>query len=400
MFNLINYSIMKIKHLVWLISLLMIIPFSLVSCKDDDEPQKEEQKNEENKEEGKNPTEELKEELPTDPNTAVVKILVLNEDNIPVQTTVYMFDNKSNVGYKSKALNYEDTDENGIVKFIINANDLNGNYKKSFYFWCEGDETFFGAKTEVILKAGEGKTDTIVKPARLAFDVSFFDRPFIIKYNKDLSTTIYAQIHFNYKNENLTIKDLNDNIIYDIYKENNELRDHMAKLPESRRIAEVVEDSLKLSMKISNIPLLNFKLDSDNDISVNGSPTDGLIGTTKSSYVGAYYNFDRNASYKFTEAKSSPTHVVSISSDDGESVIGLRKATLASNTDVASRAEKVLMVDENGKYVDELYGLGWVITKSNIYEIVDFKGGKLHCISLRTRGDYKLDLSDFEADLQ
>lgn len=193
----------------------MIASLSLVSCKDDDEPQKEEQKNEENKEEGKNPTEELKEELPTDPNTAVVKILVLNEDNIPVQTTVYMFDNKSNVGYKSKALNYEDTDENGIVKFIINANDLNGNYKKSFYFWCEGDETFFGAKTEVILKAGEGKTNTIVKPARLAFDEYSFDLPILVKVNRDLTTTISTQVHFNYKIESLPIKDSDDNIIYD-----------------------------------------------------------------------------------------------------------------------------------------------------------------------------------------
>lgn len=102
-----------------------------------------------------------------------------------------------------------------------------------------------------------------------------------------------------------------------------------------------------------------------------------------------------------TEAKSSPTHVVSISSDDRERVMGLRKATLASNTDVASRAEKVLMVDENGKYVDELYGHGWVITKSNIYEIISIKS-----LAIQYRGykkyhnSFNLDLSEFEADLQ
>lgn len=407
---------MKIKHLVWLISLLMIASLSLVSCKDDDEPQKEEQKNEENKEEGKNPTEELKEELPTDPNTAVVKILVLNEDNIPQRTTVYMSD-KSNAELASEALTYEETDENGIAKFIINAEDLNGNYKKTFRFYCVRDKTFECAKTEVILKAGEGKTDTIVKPARLAFDKSDFDTP-IVKVDRDLTITISTQLHFNLKIKSLVVVDPSGNIAYDFMKENQELATKSNKMSDSRRIIDIIEDSVKLST--NNLPFNNYTvlvetINNKQKEVFHFHPISDGTGHLPTKGVGRVNPNGGLDSYSDYYISHYPSQFEIISSEDGNMVVGLRKSSLSTSESIANKVQKILMY-QDGVLVDEIHENGFIITDNYIFQITKIEKSNNSSYSdisysfwtnwtnlyvdISSQYKHVLDLSAFEADLQ
>lgn len=134
---------MKINKLLWLISLSAAVTLNFTSCKDDD-------KNDEVKPEEK---------------TASVNITVTNDKKTVEGATVYMYsgedyDDKS-APKKQNALTNEDTDKDGIAKFTINATDLDGAYKKSFYFVVFNDKSEKAGEVEISLKAGETKEGTI-----------------------------------------------------------------------------------------------------------------------------------------------------------------------------------------------------------------------------------------------
>lgn len=134
---------MKIKNLLWLISLSAAVTLNFTSCKDDD-------KNDEVKPEEKN---------------ASVNITVTNDQKTVEGATVYMYSGENYNGESTpttqNALTYKDTDKDGIAKFTINETDLEGTSKKSFYFVVFNDKSEKAGEVKISLKAGESKEGTI-----------------------------------------------------------------------------------------------------------------------------------------------------------------------------------------------------------------------------------------------
>ena len=342
---------MNNKNLFWLLSLMMLVSLCMFSCNKDDDKEQE----------------KLEAEMPKDPTTALVKLKVLNEDNLPQQTTVYMCTEKSEVSYESKALTYEDSDENGIVKFVINADDLNGNYNKTFYFWCKGDEVFENGENSVAIKAGEGKTDTLIMKAKLASDYYKVDKQ-TIKANADGTISVSIDLNFNNKFKSFIIIDTQTNkTIYDFLKENQSLIEKNNNIPESRRIADVKTENMTITT--ANLPIKNYTISWESENSHKNSVDIGTIGifsigSVNISYVGCFASLDRMRSYLFSEAKYASVQVFAVSS--GSDITGLKKATLVKNTDIANNADKVFMI-QDGKQVDEVHEGGIIITQSGIY---------------------------------
>lgn len=355
---------MKISKLLWLISLSTAVTLNFTSCKDDEEePKKEDPQNPVNQEQ----------EQPQDPNTALVKITVLNEENEPQKATVRM--RKEG---ESKDLTYEDTDKNGVAKFVINANDLEGTYKKTFDFIIDGKEEILtidgknyislikGDKKSVTLIAGDSKTETMIIKEFRAEEKVDVENP-TIKVNPNGTISINMNITTNSTIKKMLVVDKDGKIWYDFQEQNESGRGLNKTIANDRRNYNIKD--ITLSLSTNELFVDNYFVSVTTSTGEKASlpiaeEVEYKIGAAKSK-IGSYLSISNNKTLLFAEAKEVGCEVIAQSDESGINVVGLIKGTNAKSSDVAVHSGKVAFF-QNGSAVATIKEGGVIVTESGV----------------------------------
>ena len=355
---------MKFSKLLWLISLSAAVTLNFTSCKDDEEePKKEDPQNPVNQEQ----------EQPQDPNTALVKITVLNEENEPQKATVRM--RKEG---ESKDLTYEDTDENGVAKFVINANDLEGTYKKTFDFIIDDKDEILtidgknfislvkGNKKSVTLIAGDSKSETLTIKEFRAEEKVEVENP-TIKVNPNGTISINMNITTNSTIKKMLVVDKDGKIWYDFQEQNESGRGLNKTIANDRRNYNIKD--ITLSLSTNELPVDYYRITVTTSTGEKASlpiaeEVEYKIGAAKSK-IGSYLSISNNKTLLFAEAKEVGCEVIAQSDESGINVVGLIKGTNAKSSDVAVHSGKVAFF-QNGSAVATIKEGGVIVTESGV----------------------------------
>ena len=196
-----------------------------------------------------------------------------------------------------------------------------------------------------------------------------------IEAHEDGTITIGGTITTNTKLKEFCLYQENGNIVvYDFLNHNTVLKEKNSEFDENEMASK--EKQYTLDITSAPIPVdiyqLSIKTKKGKVYSQSiGERYSFLIGSNNST-IGAFFSITNGKCYTLEEAKVIPTELVSVSSNDGNYVIGLKKATSVKNKEVAAKANKVILFNENMRQTDEITQ-GHIITESGcickIYEI-------------------------------
>ena len=384
---------MKTKNVFRLLSLVMFVSLWTISC---DKGESESEKK------------------------TTVNITVIN-DKKPVEgKTVYLFSNEKSikdVGRKD-ILTFEDTDKDGVAKFVFNKTQLNGDFKKTFYFACalRGDEDkdydyahdFCNYYTEVALKVGDIKSDTIDVTSQKDEEPNIEEQMkfnnLTAKANADGTITIGGSITTNTKLKEFCLyAEDGTTIVYDFLQDNGALKEKNKMLDENGKASK--ERQFTLDIASATVPVAIYKLAIKTKKNAAQSETVGevldyKIGASKS-YIGSYLSIVDNRCYGLEDAKANAVELIAVSSEDGLSVEGLRKATAAKSPDVAAKAGKVALF-QNYAAAKTITAGGVIITESGcickVNSIDNTADGDatVKAVTIKNDGSLKVDVSSIQ----
>lgn len=383
---------MKTKNFFRLLSLVMFVSLCAVSCDKDKNGEKDEKK-------------------------ATVNITVINAKKPVEGKIVYLFSNEKSIKdiVRKDILTFEETDKDGVAKFVFNENQLNGDFKKTFYFACalRGDEDkdydyahdFCDYYAEVALKAGDVKSDTIdITPKKddepvIAEQLKFSN--LIVQANVDGTISIGGTITTNTKLKEFALRtEDGKQVVYDFLSDNQQIKEKNANLEENGKASN--ERQFTLDIVSASVPINNYQLviKTKNDKKLTETIGEVLvykIGAAKS-YIGSYLSIVNNRCYGLEDAKVHAVELVAVSSADGLSVEGLRKATSAKSKDVAAMAGKVVLF-QNYAVTETITAGGIIITESgcickvNTIDNNTDSEATIKAVTIRNDGSLKVDVS-------
>lgn len=175
---------------------------------------------------------------------------------------------------------------------------------------------------------------------------------FKIKANKEGTITFVGDVSSNAKIKTFQLVDGSGNVVYDFVKSNEQVKEKLKELDENGKVTKSKIFSLNgIQSDPINVDLytLVIKTKKANTEAKLGEILDYTIGASKSD-AGSYLSIINNKQMTMDVAKTEAAEVIAVSSADGYSVVGLKRATLAASQEVVANAGKVALF-QNGTLV-------------------------------------------------
>ena len=191
---------------------------------------------------------------------------------------------------------------------------------------------------------------------------------FKIKANADGTITFVGDVSANAKIKTFQLADASGKVVYDFLasneqvKEKNKIYDENGKATKEKKfnLTGIESGNIAVDLYTLTIKTKNTKKPVEAQL---GEVLDYKIGASKSS-TGSYLSIVNNAAFTMDEAKSSKqAEVIAVSSADGYTVEGLKRASEAASAEVAANAGKVALF-QNGAAASQVTAGGVIITES------------------------------------
>lgn len=219
---------------------------------------------------------------------------------------------------------------------------------------CEDDET-----------TPEGSVDEVIDVAN-----------FKIKANADGTITFLGDVASNAKIKEFALYKEDGSVAYDFLEQNKQVKEKNQSIDENGKVTKEKVFNLQNIDATVPVDLYTLKIKTK----AVKKPIEEKLGEilnytigASGSKAGSYLSIKENKHYTLDQAKQNSVEVVSISSADGKSVTGLKKASAAASDDVKAKAGKVSFY-HNGASVQEVGEGDVIITVSGcICKINSFK---------------------------
>lgn len=223
------------------------------------------------------------------------------------------------------------------------------------------------------------------------------------KANADGTITIGGSITTNTKLKEFCLYEEDGKTVkYDFLKDNKQVKEKNEVLDENGKASK--EKQFTLEIASATVPVAIYKLSIKTKKSKEQSETIGEVLDYKigasASTTGSYLSIVNNKQMTMETAKTEAAEVIAESSSDGKSVTGLKAASGAKNADVAGKAGKVALFQNNSK-ADVIGVGGVVITESGcickINEFVNDASGDatVKAVTIKNGGSVKVDVSGY-----
>lgn len=188
-----------------------------------------------------------------------------------------------------------------------------------------------------------------------------------ITLNSENKIKIEGTITTNRKLKQLVLKQFNSDLTYDLVLLDDDAKSKNETLLNSESFYEY-RKAPTLSIDFAT-QFLDFDIYylSWNETHAGGSGLMNIeIGGVRAQ-IGAYFSFSDWHNHTVADAKEQPMDVVIVPSEDGNEVIGLKKASTFHNSSVAEMANKnIRMLDSELKPCDQIGIGGYIITQNNL----------------------------------
>ena len=190
---------------------------------------------------------------------------------------------------------------------------------------------------------------------------------FKIKANADGTITFIGDVSSNAKIKTFELQDQSGTKVYDFLEKNEQVKEKLKNIAEDGKVTKEKVFSLT-NITSDAIPVDLYKLviktkavKNPVDVAL-GEVLDYKIGASASN-TGSYLSIVNNEAFDFETAKTKACEVIAESSEDGKTVTGLKRGTKAKNADVAGKAGKVALFQNNAA-VEVITAGGVIITES------------------------------------
>jgi len=190
-----------------------------------------------------------------------------------------------------------------------------------------------------------------------------------IKANADGTITFVGDVESNAKIKTFQLIDQSGNVKYDFLTSNDQVKEKLKDIAEDGTVTKEKVFSLK-NITSSNIPVDLYTLviktkNTKNPINAPlGEVLDYTIGASGSE-TGSYLSIVNNEAFKQGVAETEKSaEVIAVSSKDGYTVEGLKRASEANSDKVRARAGKVALFDATGASATQINKGGVIITES------------------------------------
>lgn len=188
-----------------------------------------------------------------------------------------------------------------------------------------------------------------------------------IKANSDGTITFVGDVASNAKIKTFVLQDQSGKTVYDFVASNDQVKEKLKEIADDGTVTKEKVFSLK-NITSSNIPVdlytLVIKTKKQSTEAALGEVLDYLIGASGSK-TGSYLSIVNNDAFDQTAAETEKNaEVIAVSSSDGYTVEGLKRASEAKSDKVVARAGKVALFDAAGASATQINKGGVIITES------------------------------------
>lgn len=188
-----------------------------------------------------------------------------------------------------------------------------------------------------------------------------------IKANADGTITFVGDVESNAKIKTFQLIDQSGNVKYDFVASNDQVKEKLKDIAEDGTVTKEKVFSLKniTSDKIAvDLYTLVIKTKKANTEAALGEVLDYTIGASGSK-TGSYLSIVNNDAFDQSAAETEKSaEVIAVSSKDGYTVEGLKRASEAKSDKVVARAGKVALFDATGASATQINKGGVIITES------------------------------------
>lgn len=189
---------------------------------------------------------------------------------------------------------------------------------------------------------------------------------FKIKANANGTVTFIGDVASNAKIKTFQLLYSDGSVAYDFLASNKQVKEKNDVIDENGKVTkEKVFNLTGINSGDINVDLftLTIKTKKAKTEASLGQILDYKIGASKSS-TGSYLSIVNNEAFTMEDAKSAKhAEVIAVSSDDGYTVEGLKRASKAASAEVAANAGKVALF-QNGAAAEQIKAGGVIITES------------------------------------
>jgi len=189
---------------------------------------------------------------------------------------------------------------------------------------------------------------------------------FKIKANANGTVTFIGDVASNAKIKTFQLLYSDGSVAYDFLASNEQVKEKNKVIDENGKVTkEKVFNLTGINSGDINVDLftLTIKTKKAKTEASLGQILDYKIGASKSS-TGSYLSIVNNEAFTMEDAKSAKqAEVIAVSSDDGYTVEGLKRASKAASAEVAANAGKVALF-QNGSAVEQVTAGGVIITET------------------------------------
>jgi hypothetical protein len=204
-----------------------------------------------------------------------------------------------------------------------------------------------GAMTAGFSACGDDDTTTDDGPA---VDEVIETGNFKIKANADGTITFIGDVSSNAKIKQFQLLDASGAVKYDFLEKNEQVKEKNKVIDENGKVTKekvfnltgIVSDNIPVDLYTLVIKTKSTKKPVNAQL---GEVLNYTIGASKSD-AGSYLSIVDNKQMTVDVAKTEAAEVIAVSSSDGYSVVGLKRASLANSPDVAAKAGKVALFQD------------------------------------------------------
>ena len=231
---------------------------------------------------------------------------------------------------------------------------------------------------------------------------------FKIKANSDGTIQFVGDVSSNAKIKKFIIEDLDGNKVYDFLESNTQVKEKNNAIDENGEVTKEKKFNLT-GIESGKIPVGKYKLyiKTKNQEHKKGGTEIGedmnfTIGA-KNSNLGSYLSIEKNQHYDLNGAKENGCEVVAVSDDTGYKVVGLKKGSDATSTEVKAKAGKVALY-KNSQSTTQIGEGDVIITASGcickINKFVNTASGDatIEAIIIKETSGLKVDVSGSTAN--
>lgn len=223
------------------------------------------------------------------------------------------------------------------------------------------------------------------------------------KANADGTITIGGSITTNTKLKEFCLyAEDGTTVVYNFLESNKAVKEKNEVLDENGKASK--EKQFTLNIESATVPVAIYKLaiktkKNAAQAETVGEVLDYKIGASNST-TGSYLSIVNNEAFNFETAKTKACEVIAESSADGKTVTGLKRGSKANNAEVAGKAGKVALFQNNAA-AETITAGGVIITESGcickVNSIDNTADGDatVKAVTIKNGGSLKVDVSGF-----